>query len=161
MCGILRWQRTLLLSRSTNLESKLIDFFVLLKFQRTVSFGSLQPFTVRKIGDFPHFLSALASNNQFIIKLVKMWSGGTPHVVVGTCSVSSCEQCVMPACESKLVSRSSRKATVAKTVFVEQRKKALKETAVSDSSSTKQKAASKVAPHRITCLLYTSPSPRD
>ena len=26
----------------------------------------------------------------------------------------------MPACESKLVSRSSRKATVAKTVFVEQ-----------------------------------------
>ena len=30
--GPLRWQRTLLLSRSTNLESKLIDFFVLLKF---------------------------------------------------------------------------------------------------------------------------------
>ena len=29
----------------------------------------------------PHFLSALASNNQFIIKLVKMWPGGTPHVV--------------------------------------------------------------------------------
>ena len=26
------------------------------------------------------FLSALASNNQFIIKLVKMWPGGTPHV---------------------------------------------------------------------------------
>ena len=64
---------------------------------------------VHKIGDFPHFLSALASNNQFIIKLVKMWPGGTPHVVVGTlkisldrlkekkrslvecCSVSSCE----------------------------------------------------------------------
>ena len=35
------------------------------------------PFTVRKTGDFPHFLSALPSNNQFIIKLVKMWPGGT------------------------------------------------------------------------------------
>ena len=34
-------------------------------------------------------------------------------------SVSSCEKCVMPACESKLASRSSRKATVVKTVFVE------------------------------------------
>ena len=86
---------------------------------------------MRKIGDFPHFLSALASNNQFIIKLVKMWPGGTPHVVVGTlvkkfkkrslvecCSVSSCELCVMPAGESKLVSRSNRKATVAKTVLI-------------------------------------------
>ena len=52
--------------------------------KRLASFGSLQPFTARKIGDFPHFLSALASNNQFIIKLVKMWPGGTPHVVVGT-----------------------------------------------------------------------------
>ena len=51
-------------------------------------FGSLHPFTVRKIGDFPHFLSALASNNQFIIKLVKMWPGGTPHVVVGTLKIS-------------------------------------------------------------------------
>ena len=107
----LRWQRTLLLSRSTNLESKQIDLFVLLKLQRIVSFGSLHPFTVRKIGDFPHFLSALTSNNQFIIKLFKMWPGGTLHVVVGTlkisldplkkkkkerslvecCSVSSCE----------------------------------------------------------------------
>ena len=27
---------------------------------------------------------ALASNNQFIIKLVKMWSGGASHVVVRT-----------------------------------------------------------------------------
>ena len=69
-----------------------------------------------------------------------MWPGGTLHVVVGTlkisldqlkkkkgtkrsyvecCSVSCCEQCVMLACESKLASRSSTKATVAKTVFVE------------------------------------------
>ena len=46
------------------------------------------PFTVRKIGDFPHFLSALASNNQFIIKLVMMWPGGTPHVVVRTLKIS-------------------------------------------------------------------------
>ena len=43
---------------------------------------------VRKIGDFPHFLLALASNNQFIIKLVKMWPGGTPHVVVRTLKIS-------------------------------------------------------------------------
>ena len=34
------------------------------------------------------------------------------------CSVSCCEWCVMPCCESKLASRSSRKATVAKTVLI-------------------------------------------
>ena len=45
-------------------------------------------FTIRILGDFPSFLSALASNNAFIIKLVKMWSGGTPHVVVGTLKIS-------------------------------------------------------------------------
>ena len=49
---------------------------------------SLQPFTVRKIGDFPYFLSALPSNNQLIIKLIKMLPGGAPHVVVGTLKVS-------------------------------------------------------------------------
>ena len=38
---------------------------------------------------------------------------------VECCSVSCCEQCVMLACEGKLASRSSTKATVAKTVFVE------------------------------------------
>ena len=38
---------------------------------------------------------------------------------VECCSVSCCEWCVMLACESKLASRSSTKATVAKTVFVE------------------------------------------
>ena len=69
-------------SRSTNLESKLIEFFVF------VNFWELQPFTVCKTGDFPHFLLALASNNAFIIKLVKMWPGGTPHVVVGTLKIS-------------------------------------------------------------------------
>ena len=75
--------------RSTNLESKLIKLFVfVLKFKQKVRFGSLELFTVRKIGDFPHFLSALASNNLFIIKLVKMWPGGTLHVVVGTLKIS-------------------------------------------------------------------------
>ena len=49
---------------------------------------SLQPFTVRKIGDFPYFLSALPSNNQLIIKLIKMLPGGAPHVVVRTLKVS-------------------------------------------------------------------------
>ena len=43
---------------------------------------------VRILGDFPHFLLALPSNNQFIITLVKMWPGGTPHVVVGTLKIS-------------------------------------------------------------------------
>ena len=45
-------------------------------------------FTVRKIGDFPHYLSALASNNQFIITLVKMWPGRTLHVVVRTLKIT-------------------------------------------------------------------------
>ena len=72
-------------SRSTNLESKLIEFFVFVNFSNTVCFGSLKPFTVRKIG---HFVSALASNNQFKIKLVKMWPGETLHVVVRTLKIS-------------------------------------------------------------------------
>ena len=33
------------------------------------SFGGHQSFTVRILRDFPHFLSALPSNHQFIIKL--------------------------------------------------------------------------------------------
>ena len=46
--------------------------------------GNLQSITVRILGDFPSFLSELASNNAFIkFKLVKMWLGGAPHVVVG------------------------------------------------------------------------------
>ena len=65
------------LSRSTNLESKLINFFVLFSAQFVL--GVFNRSLSEKIGDF---LSALASNNQF--KLVKMWSGGTPHVVVIT-----------------------------------------------------------------------------
>ena len=107
----LKVARSPLILRSTNLESKVIEFFVfVVKFYHTVYFGSFKPFTVRKIGDFPHFLSALASNNQFIIKLVKMRRGGTLHVVVETfkisldqlkkkrslvecCSVSSCIVC--------------------------------------------------------------------
>ena len=75
---LLKVARSRVFSRSTNLESKPIDFFVWLKLYQTVSFGSLPPFTVRKIGDFPHFLSALPSNNQFI----------TPHMVVGTLKIS-------------------------------------------------------------------------
>ena len=75
--------------RSTKLESKLIDFFVLLKYQRTVRFWSHKLFTVRKIGGFPRSLPALASNNQFIIKLAKMWPGDTLHVVVGTLKISN------------------------------------------------------------------------
>ena len=64
--------------------SKLIDIFVFLKLDRTVHFWSHKPFTVRKIGDFSHFLPALPSNNQFIINLVKMWPG---KAVVGTLKI--------------------------------------------------------------------------
>ena len=39
--------------------------------------------------DFVRFLLALAFNNQFLIKLVKMWPGGTLHVVVGTLKISA------------------------------------------------------------------------
>ena len=70
----LRWPE---FSKSTNLESKLKKLFVVVNFYHAVRFGSLEPFTVSKIGDFPHFLSALASDNQSIMKLVKMWHGGT------------------------------------------------------------------------------------
>ena len=52
--------------RSTNLESVLIAFL------SCYSFGNLQLFTVPILGDSPGFLSALASNNVFIIKLVQM-----------------------------------------------------------------------------------------
>ena len=68
--------------RSTNLEIN-ADRLRLLNLLEN-SFGNLQSFTVRILGDFPSFLSALASNNAFIIKLVKMWPGGAPHVVVRT-----------------------------------------------------------------------------
>ena len=76
-------------SRSTNLESKLIEFFVFANFSRTVRFGSLQSFAVRKIGDFPHFLPTLASNNAFIGA-----SMSEPHI-----SVTALRMCVcMLAC---------------------------------------------------------------
>ena len=58
----------------SRLESKLIDFLY-----QAVGFGSLH---------LSSFLSALASNNAFRIKLVKMWPGRTPHVVVGTLKIS-------------------------------------------------------------------------
>ena len=65
--------RSPVFSRSTNLESKLIEFFVFVNFNtQSILRVFIQTFTVLKIGDFPHFLSELPSNNQFIIKLVKM-----------------------------------------------------------------------------------------
>ena len=72
----------------TNLEIHAGRLFAFLICKQIVSFGGHESFTVRILGDFPHFLSALPSNNQFIIKLVKMWPGGTPHVVVGTLKIS-------------------------------------------------------------------------
>ena len=65
--------RSPVFSRSTNLESKLIEFFVFVNFNtQSILRVFIRTFTVVKIGDFPHFLSELPSNNQFIIKLVKM-----------------------------------------------------------------------------------------
>ena len=64
--------------RLTNLEIHAGRLFAFLICQQIVSFGSHQSFTVRILGDFPHVLWVLPSNNQFIIKLVKMWPGGTP-----------------------------------------------------------------------------------
>ena len=58
---------------STNLEIHVDRLFVFLICEQIVSFENLQLFTVRILGDFPSFLSALASNNAFIIK---MWLGG-------------------------------------------------------------------------------------
>ena len=72
----------------TNLEIHAGRLFAFLICKQIVSFGGHESFTVRILGVFPHFLSALPSNNQFIIKLVKMWPGGTPHVVVGTLKIS-------------------------------------------------------------------------
>ena len=51
-------------------------------------FWKSSTFTVCIIGDIPSFLSTLASNNAFIIKIVKMWPSGTPDVVVGTLQIS-------------------------------------------------------------------------
>ena len=51
------------------------------------SFGGHQSRALSVYGDFPYYLSALPSNSQFIIKLLKMWPGGTPHVVVGTLKI--------------------------------------------------------------------------
>ena len=55
----------------------------------TISFTSrnrAQPWVQRWHLPMPTF--SLPSNNQFIIKLVKMWPGETPHVVVGTLKIS-------------------------------------------------------------------------
>ena len=65
--------RSPVFSRSTNLESKLIELFVFVNFNtQSILRVFIRTFTVVKIGDFSHFLSELPSNNQFIIKLVKM-----------------------------------------------------------------------------------------
>ena len=64
------------------MESKLIDFFAFLSFLANSQFWES---SVRTIGNFPGFLSALASNNAFIIKLVMMW---TSRTLVGTLKIS-------------------------------------------------------------------------
>ena len=59
--------------RWTNHQFMLIDFFAFLML------ADSQPFTVTIIGDLPSFLS---SNNVFVVKLVKMWLGRIPDMVV-------------------------------------------------------------------------------
>ena len=77
ICGTIKVVGYPVFLRLTNLK-------ILFVFIQIVSFGNLQLFTVRILGNFPSILSALASNNAFIIKLVKVWPGGAPNVVVGT-----------------------------------------------------------------------------
>ena len=52
---------------------------------RSILHSSEQLETPSIVGDFLSFLSALGSNNVFIIKLVKMWPG---NVVVRTLKIS-------------------------------------------------------------------------
>ena len=97
-------------SRTLNLESKLIDScpsYMLANGQFWEASTHHCPY------NFSSFLSALASN---IIKLVKMWPGGTPDVVVGLWSLDrpyfftkgiavmscSCEYWVMAVCKTSL-----------------------------------------------------------
>ena len=37
--------------------------------------------------EFPSFLLAISFHNAFIVRLVKMWPGGTPRVVVRTLKI--------------------------------------------------------------------------
>ena len=69
--------------RLTNLEIHADRLFAFLICLQIVSFGGHQLFTVRILGDF-----SVGIFIQFIIQLVKMWPGGTPHVVVGTLKIS-------------------------------------------------------------------------
>ena len=73
-CGLSLRYSTLDFQRSGNLQSKLIDSWLhkLEVFNHSLSV---------KLEDLLSFLSALTSNNAFTIK---MWPGGTPHVVVRT-----------------------------------------------------------------------------
>ena len=56
--------------RLTNLEIHADRLIALLICWQIVSLGNLESFTVRILGDFPSFLSALASNNAFIAERI-------------------------------------------------------------------------------------------
>ena len=77
MAATLRWNSTLRLINLEIYADRLFAFLICHKL-----------FALRILGDFPHFLSALPFNNQFIIQLVKMWPGRAPHVVVGTLKIT-------------------------------------------------------------------------
>ena len=62
----------------------LMDVFAFLNFSRQPVLGVI----IHSLSKNWGFLSAFASNNQFIIKLFNMWPGGTPHVVVRTSKIS-------------------------------------------------------------------------
>ena len=65
----------------SKLESKLEYFFSRINCFQIDNFGIVQNFTIHIIGDFTSFLSALASNNAF---LIKMGPSGTLDVMVRT-----------------------------------------------------------------------------
>ena len=77
MAATLRWNSTLRLINLEIYADRLFAFLICHKL-----------FTLLILGDFPHFLSALPFNNQFIIQLVKIWPGRAPHVVVGTLKIT-------------------------------------------------------------------------
>ena len=75
--------------RSTNLEIHADRLVLILNLLADSQFWESSIVHCPYTWNLPSFLSALASNNAFIFKLVKMWLGGAlMHVVVGTLKIS-------------------------------------------------------------------------
>ena len=86
MCSILKWHAPLYFQGQQTWNPSRWNS---LSFSAQSALGVFNHSVSVKLEVFPHFLSALASNNQFIVKLAKMWPGRTLHVVDGTLKISS------------------------------------------------------------------------